>query len=138
MIDNTKVSEIMTPNVVTLSASDTIWDIESTFSRFHLRHAPVLDDDGELVGMISIMDLQRFTEDTDVRKEEFDDKGPDTLIAEDIMARNPVAVQADHSVKDAALIFTENEFHALPVLDRDRLTGIISTTDIIRFFLDNF
>lgn len=137
MINNTTVSEIMTPNVVTLSVSDTLWDIENTFRRFHLRHAPVLDDDGELVGMISIMDLQRFTEDGDIRKDEPDEVGLETLIAQDIMARNPVAIQVDHSIKEAALIFTENEFHALPVLDRDRLAGIISTTDIIRFFLDN-
>ena len=122
----------MTKNVVTISSTDTLWDVEQVFRINHLRHAPIYDN-GEVVGMISLVDLRKnfpLEEEVILAKDNAD------LTAASIMARNPVTLQSDQTVKEAALLFSENEFHAIPVLEGEDLVGIISTTDIIRFLID--
>jgi CBS domain-containing protein len=52
------------------------------------------------------------------------------------MASDPVSIQANQTVKEAAEMVAENEFHALPVLEGNNLVGIISTTDIIRYLIE--
>lgn len=133
MILETSIREIMTENVVTISSSDNIWDIERIFRINHLRHAPVLEN-GDLVGMISLIDLRRTNpteDDEDISNQEMQRQ-----TAAQIMAPDPVALQSDQPLKDAALVFSENEFHAVPVMERGHLVGILSTTDIIRFLID--
>ena len=133
MITTTKIYEVMTKNVVTISDTDMIVDIQRTFTINHLRHAPVCEG-STVVGMISLIDLRRnisFEE-----KREAASKEDFNLTARQIMAPDPITLQSNQTVKDAALIFSENEFHAAPVLENGNLVGIISTTDIIRFLIN--
>jgi CBS domain-containing protein len=51
---------------------------------------------------------------------------------EDVMTPDPVTVQADTAVSDAATLMVERDVSRLPVLDGDRLVGIISKSDIVR------
>ena len=50
----------------------------------------------------------------------------------EVMNVKPVTVQADASVSDAALILRENKISGLPVLDGERLVGIVSESDLLR------
>lgn len=132
MITNTSIQKIMTKNVVTVASSDRLWDVEQVFRINHLRHAPVYDKD-EVVGMISLVDLRKSLPGDDEATPTDDNAD---LIAAHIMARNPVTLQTDQTVKEAAMLFSENEFHAIPVLEGEDLVGIVSTTDIIRFLIE--
>jgi len=58
------------------------------------------------------------------------------VVVGELMTRDPVSVQADDTVGELAEIFTENDFHAVPVMEGERIVGIVSTTDLIRFFLE--
>lgn len=132
MITATSINRVMTKNVVTISSTDTIWDIEKIFRINHLRHAPVCEE-GNVIGMVSLIDLRHFTP-----KEREDPSAPGTpkLTAAQIMAPDPVTLQSGQTIKEAAALFAENEFHAIPVLESGTLVGIISTTDIIPFLID--
>ena len=133
MLTRISASEIMTKNVITISSSDNLWEIERIFRINHLRHAPVCEE-GELVGMISLIDLRRYfpSEDGDgMPNENIKD-----LTASQIMASDPISIQANQTVKEAAEMVAENEFHALPVLEGNNLVGIVSTTDIIRYLIE--
>lgn len=59
------------------------------------------------------------------------------IVASELMTREPVSVQTDDTLEELAEIFTENEFHAVPVLEGSRIVGIVSTTDVIKYFLYN-
>ncbi len=133
MTSDTSIKDIMTKNVVTVSSSDTLWDVERVFRINHLRHAPVYDNN-EVVGMISLVDLRKsFPIEEEGRTANQDDSD---MIAAHIMAIDPVTLQHDQTIREAAILLSENEFHAVPVLDGEDLVGIISTTDIIRFLID--
>ena len=133
MITATKLRELMTKHVVTISSSDPIWEIERIFSINHLRHAPVFED-GQVVGMISLVDLRHHRSEED--REDVTNQEMQKLTAAQIMAPDPVTLQSNQTAKEAALLFTENEFHAIPVLEGGTLVGIISTTDMISFLID--
>lgn len=133
MKSTTKVSHIMSKNVITISSTDSLLDIEQIFRSYHLRHAPVCED-GEVIGMISIIDLRRRVSALD--DENMSSRDATKLHASEIMAIDPVTVQSHQTVREIASIFSDNEFHAIPVLENDNLVGIISTTDIIRFLMD--
>jgi CBS domain-containing protein len=53
-----------------------------------------------------------------------------------VMTRVPETVTPDTTIREAAAILSTREFHALPVVDGDELVGIVTTTDVIRYFLE--
>ncbi|MDP2232224.1 MAG: CBS domain-containing protein, partial [Actinomycetota bacterium] len=52
-----------------------------------------------------------------------------------VMSTDPVTVQADSSVEDAATLLVEREVSRLPVLDGETLVGVVSKSDIVRSLL---
>ena len=62
----------------------------------------------------------------------------DVLTIEQVMTKDVLTIQHKDTVYDAALLLSENEFHALPVMDEDELVGIVTTTDLIKFLLTLF
>ncbi|MDX1667562.1 MAG: CBS domain-containing protein [Saprospiraceae bacterium] len=94
----------------------------------------------KLVGMLSLTDLQRlsFTDSYGSDEEaEVDTLVYDMLSIEQVMISHPVTIRIDQSIETAAKIFLKGEFHALPVVEGDRLVGILTTTDLIRYYADN-
>ncbi len=125
------VSTIMTKDLLILEAEDTLRDAESTFSNYSLRHAPVVSD-GELVGMFSLIDLKNIEDDALDRKRPYQ-----PTLVKHVMTHDPIHAQVNDNILEVATLFTEHDFHAIPILDGEKIVGIVSTTDIIRFFLEN-
>lgn len=57
---------------------------------------------------------------------------------EQVMARNLVKVAPDTSIKEVAEILSKKEFHALPVVEDELLVGIVTTTDLIKYLIDQY
>jgi CBS domain-containing protein len=121
----------MTKNVIAVEISDHIWEVEKLFKIHQLRHAPV-SDQGKVVGMISVMDLRRNLMDDPQNYQE----NPNAFRANTVMSPEPITLQQTQSIEEAAKVFVENDFHALPVLNGFDLVGIISTTDVIKYLLE--
>ena len=136
MLKHPPVSAIMTTDLFLLEVTDTIRDAENTFRNHSLRHAPVVLN-GELVGMLSMIDLKNKTDDELTGAFGMDSKYMPMMVRQ-VMTPDPISVQDNTSILEVAEIFTENDFHAIPVLDGDSIVGIVSTTDIIRFFLEHW
>ena len=134
MILDTPISAIMTKDVFIIGAGDSLQDVAITFNNHDIRHAPVTSK-GHLVGMLSWVDLKKVPAGGVLDSL---DSGEDfgKLVVGEVMTRDPISVQAGDTVGDLAEILSENEFHAVPVLEGNRIVGIVSTTDLIRFFLD--
>lgn len=119
----------MTRDVIVLDVNDSLTEAEVIFGNHNLRHAPVLSR-GQLVGMLSLVDLRRsldFDESTQMRLAKVGQ----------LMTPDPVSVQVGATITDVAHLFMEDDFHAIPVLDGIRVVGIISTTDIIRYLIES-
>lgn len=130
------VKEIMTAQVLTAKTTDRMIDVKQTMIKNHIRHLPVLKG-SELVGIISLTDIQRLSFGNTFGENELDmdDAVTNSFSAEMIMHDDPETVDVKTSVRKVAEILTEREYHALPVTEGTNLVGIITTTDLIRFMI---
>jgi CBS domain-containing protein len=132
MLLDTPVGNIMTQDVIVIESGDELREIVSTFNNHGIRHAPVTQR-GKLVGMLSWIDLKRLP----VSDADGIMTSNGKIVASELMTRDPISVQTDDTIEDLAEILTENDFHAVPVMEGERVVGIVSTTDVIKFFLYN-
>lgn len=133
------VSTIMSKDIVTLNFKDDLVTAEKLFKKHHIRHIPVVNGEA-IVGMLSYTDLLRISFADAVDE---DDDSVDTVVynmftIEQVMVRNIVSVSSTTTIKDVAQILANSEFHALPVVDDWKLVGIVTTTDLINYLLDQF
>lgn len=57
---------------------------------------------------------------------------------EQVMAKNPVSVSPDKTIREVTEILSEQSFHSLPVTDNGELKGVITTTDLLKYFLEQY
>jgi predicted transcriptional regulator len=133
------VSKIMTSQVVTLNLSHSLEDADKMFKKHNFRHIPVVSGD-ELIGMLSLTDLLRISFVDNYGEEEgpIDTAVYNMLSIEQVMVSKPVAVDADQTIKEVAEILSQREFHALPVVENKKLVGIVTTTDLIKYLLEQY
>jgi len=138
MKQRTPVSKIMTRDVITLNLNDNMELAEKLFETKHIRHIPIVNGK-KVVGMLSHTDLMRISfSDLDEEENEINSVVYDLFTIEQVMAKSVISVTSETTIKEAAEILTKHEFHAVPVVDDDELVGIVTSTDLIQFLLDQF
>jgi CBS domain-containing protein len=138
MKNDEPITRIMTEKVVAVKVNSSLPDAEKLMRRKKIRHVPVLSGE-KLVGIVSLTDLQRLSfADNYGDEEAFVDTAIYSMLSIDqVMVANPVTVRSDQSIREVAEVLSNHEFHALPVVDgENRLVGIVTTTDLIRYMLD--
>ena len=139
MREHIPVSSIMTKTIIGLTRSDDLKRAEMLFNRHRIKHIPVVA--GEcIIGMLSYTDLMRISIPEVAGN---DNIGLDSVVLnsftiEQVMVKNVVTVAPETSIKDVALILANREFHALPVVDKGDLVGIVTTTDLLNYFIREF
>lgn len=130
------ISSIMTTEVITLSLSDSLYSAEKRMKTNHIRHMPVVDGD-ELIGLISLADLQRISFIDAYSKEGTEDTPVYNMIGvKDLMIKNPVTASPTSTILEVSKLLASKEFHSLPVVDEGKLVGIITTTDLLHYFIE--
>jgi CBS domain-containing protein len=137
-----RVKEVMTRNVVTVSENNTLLEAAETLRRNWISGAPVLNDEGELVGIISEADVLKVLEvgkfsfprlfhlfEKENVKEELE-RAAKTRV-KDVMSKNPQTIDANASIYEAASIMHSRGFNRLPVVEGGRLVGIVARADIL-------
>lgn len=139
MIHQSPVSSIMTKKVVTLNVNDDLTQAEILFKKHKIRHIPVVSNQ-TIVGMLSYTDLLRisFVDAVDDDAEIVDTTVYNMFTVEQVMAKKLITVSPEATIKGTAQILATNEFHALPVCEGHLLVGIITTTDLIQFLVNQF
>jgi CBS domain-containing protein len=96
------------------------------------RHLPVVDADRRLVGMVSERDLR---ERLGTEVERFPDAAFDLLSdeIEGAMRPDPITIPSDATVRDALELLADERIGALPVVDGERLVGIVSYVDLLGY-----
>ena len=140
MIRKAPISMIMTEDVITLKKTDNLETAEQLFKRHKIRHIPVVRGD-VIIGMLSYTDLLRLSF-ADITNDD-DDNSTDVMVynmftIEQVMKKNVVSVSSSKSIKEVAEILASKEFHALPVVDNNSLSGIVTTTDLIKYLIKQF
>lgn len=129
------VHAIMTRDVLYITPTTLMSEVADIFETRNLHHLPVLDSEGKVLGIISKSDyyklLNHFTMFNKASALLTNKKFLSSLLAEEVMSPNVVTIHPEKSLKFAASIFRENLFHALPVVDEERLVGILTTHDLL-------
>ena len=134
IMNATPVSEIMTKNVVCVTPEQKIVDVKHIYEKqdFH-HHIPVIEEN-KLVGMVSLVDFMYR-----IKGAGLEDSNAvyNELTVKDIMTPNPHYTTQDVPIVDIANELSEGNYRALPVVQDMRVVGIVSTADIIRYFLNS-
>lgn len=132
------ISQIMSKELVTLTPDQSLYEAERLFKKHHIRHIPVVEGD-KLIGIVSYSDLLRisFADMTD-GEEEVTSVVYDMYTIPQIMAKTPLTVTADTSIKEVAEILAKQSFHSIPVVENGKLVGLVTTTDLIKYLLEQY
>tara|TARA_R110001632_G_scaffold114733_4_gene226155 strand:+ start:19187 stop:19606 length:420 start_codon:yes stop_codon:yes gene_type:complete len=133
------VSAIMTKDLITVNYSDDLTTAESLFKKHSIRHIPVVNGT-EIIGMLSYTDLLRISYADAVYEDEteVDSMVYNMFTIEQVMAKKLVKVSPQATIKEVAEILSDNGFHALPVVEENELVGIVTTTDLINYLLEQY
>ena len=137
MKNDVPVAEVMTPHPRSVQVSQQLSDVRAALADRRLHHLPVVDGH-RLVGIISTTDLLEFgfepRDSVETRDEYLNEHFPISAI----MQTEVVTVPGSGTVRDAARALTTGALHAVPVVDEDQnLVGIVTSTDIVSYFLSN-
>lgn len=133
------VSAIMSKKVIKLNLSDDLTKAEMLFKQNKIRHIPVVNGN-KIIGMLSYTDLLRisFVDAVDDDAEVVDVTVYNMFTVEQVMAKKLVVISPETTIKETAEILSKNEFHALPVCLGELLVGIVTTTDLIKYLIDQY
>lgn len=131
------VEKIMTRDVITVSPDTKLTRIADLMQKRKLRHLPVIDADQQLVGVISHRDVQRAEPSWITTL----DRGEANYLlskvtAEKIMHTDVITCPSDTLVEEAGCLMRRDKIGCLPVVDQGKLVGIITSVDLLDFFLD--
>ncbi|HEY5926242.1 MAG TPA: CBS domain-containing protein [Kofleriaceae bacterium] len=130
--------DIMSSPVVTFFAEQTLPLAEDVMHFKHLRHLPVVDDSGKLVGLVSHRDLLRaqISALSGLTAEERRARQADVRVYQ-VMTRDVWTVSPHTEAATVGRTLLDHRFGCLPVVDEDRrLVGIITERDFIYYALD--
>jgi CBS domain-containing protein len=107
--------EIMTRDIITVEPTMPVKKLAMTLIKNQISGAPVVGKNGKIVGIVSEMDI--------VAK-----KGKDV---KSIMSKKVISVAEDTPIEEIAQLMSKNRIQRLPVINRDKIVGIVSRADIV-------
>jgi len=133
-----RLSDIMTPHPVTVQSSDPLRRAIERMHACHCRRLPVVDE-GKLVGIVSDRDVRLALNSPFIlRARREDQELLDRVLIAECMTPDPVYLAPDTSVIEAARLMHDRKFGGVPVVEGDRLVGIVTETDVLECFINLF
>jgi len=133
------VSERMSTDLITASPDLKIAEARNLMQEKNIRHLPVVDEKGMLLGMVSDRDVRSAMPSTLLKKPDYEltlSKIMNFPVS-DIMSREPVKIYVYYTIQDVLLVIRQHKVGAMPVVDEDGyLKGILSTRDLLAAFVD--
>ena len=145
---STPVKKIMQTDVATIRSGEQLEEIITTLAENAVSGLPVLDDAGQLVGVVSEKDIFNKLSGKDgssfwevlsgcLHSNKCLMKSITSITARDIMTAPAISIADTVSVRDALELYRDKKINRLPVIDRSgKLAGIITRTDILQAHLE--
>ncbi len=145
--------QIMTRQLITLTPDMDFASAARLLLDNHINGAPVVDEQGRLVGILCQSDLvaqqkkmpipslltllDSFVSLGSTRQMEKEARKIAALTVAEAMTAEPVTVKPDTGIDTIAALMVDSGFHTLPVLDNDQILGIVGKEDVLRTLLSN-
>jgi len=128
-----RISDVMTKNPLTVDSETPIFEAKGIMKENNIRRLPVVDK-GKLVGIIT---ERMILEASPSPATSLSIHEVHYLISKmkvkDIMVRNPIIISPDTTFKDVLLLGQEKRIGSFPVVDKGKLVGITTESDLVRF-----
>lgn len=137
MKKNEPITKVMSSALQTIHDGEPVSKLRAIFENARIHHIPVVSGN-KLIGIVSWNDYLRISFGT---FGEQNDRGVDEVLdhtykIHDVLTSDVVTLPVSATVRDAARILGEGNFHALPILDGDQLVGIVTSSDLIRYLAE--
>jgi CBS domain-containing protein/gamma-glutamyl:cysteine ligase YbdK (ATP-grasp superfamily) len=119
------VAQLMSTDLFTAHPDDLVDLAASVMEWRHIRHVPVEDDEGRLVGLVSHRDLLRLL------AQGLLSRGAKEVTVKEIMTRDLMTVAPETPTLEALALMRRRKVGCLPVVENDRLVGIITAYDFL-------
>lgn len=130
------VSDIMTSKPVSIHQDGTLRQALELMDKHHCRHLPVMNGEGQLVGIVSDRDCRTALNSPHILRERWQDEQlTATLKVRSIMTPAPIVTEPDAEADEAARLMLDNHISCLPVILGESLVGIVTTSDIMVAFM---
>ena len=132
-----RVRDLMSRKVKSLSPDSDLTTLYDLMDSHHIRHVPILDDEENLVGLVSHRDLLRSALSNEenvpvsLQRDVFR-----TVRVEEIMNTTVETTEPDSPIQEAAQIMLENKYGCLPVVEGSHLVGILTESDFVRYLAE--
>jgi len=130
------VGERMSRPVISVTPETPINDTLAMFKKEHIRRAPVMKD-GKLVGIVSERDLLNASPSSATTLSVWE---MNFLISKvkvkNVMSKKVITVAKDTPIEEAARVMADKKIGGLPVVDGEKVVGMITETDLFKVFLE--
>ena len=122
---------------MTVNKSNNLEDAQNIMVNNNVHHVPVVSGTS-IIGMLSKSDIERISFLVGVQKDKAITMVFDMLTIEQVMTQEVQVLQQKATIKEAVEIFANANFHALPIVDGEELVGIVTSTDVFKYLLDQY
>lgn len=130
-----RVRDLMTEKVVSVRPQDSVEKLYDVMAERNIRHLAVIDEEGDLVGLVSHRDLLR---NTSAERSDFPLSMQRELMrrmrVEEVMTSEVETTEPEQPLSEAAQVMFENKFGCLPVVEGWRVVGILTESDFVKYF----
>ena len=123
------IDSVMSKELITALPDESLADARARMQAHHIHHLPIVDDDGQLVGLVTLTNLLAAT-DSILRDQENRIRDNEIRI-EDVMVTNLATINEQAGLREAALFLEKHRIGCLPVVTDGELKGIITDTDFV-------
>ncbi|MCE7566595.1 CBS domain-containing protein [Aliivibrio fischeri] len=124
------VKDMMTTHPHTLLRSHSLEDAKTLMDEHCIRHIPIVDTDGALIGLFTQRDLLS-AQSSCLEKPTFEEVSTLDIPLNSIMHENVMSIAPYGGLKEAALFMQKHKVGCLPVVERGKLVGIITDSDFV-------
>ncbi len=123
------IDAIMSTDLITLSPDATLAQARELMHENKIHHLPVIDESGDLIGLVSLTNVLAAT-DSFLREDKTRIHAREIGIT-DVMVTDVATVEREASLRSAALFLEKHRIGCLPVMDNEKICGIITDTDFV-------
>lgn len=131
--------DIMTNDPIVITSDKTALDVSEIFRHNDFHHLPVVNDKGNVVGIVSRTDLDQHAMGVSLfanqSRQEYTDAMFETLVVEYFMTKGLHVLGPNDTINKAYEVFKTHHFRAIPIVDEKRLVGIVTPIDLVKPYL---
>lgn len=134
-----RVDEWMTAQPVTIAPEESLRSARALMEQHRIRHLPVVDGSGHLIGVLTQRDLLR-TQVSALQKDRHEsvESLEDLVPMKRVMSDRPVSITGDQPLAEAARMMWATRYGVIPVVDAHHVVvGVVTESDFVKWFLDH-